>query len=30
VECIHLGVRVDGDYVNPLRYFLGRPRLVPW
>lgn len=30
VECIHLGVRVDGAYVNPLRYFFGRPRLLPW
>lgn len=29
-ECIHLGVRVDGAYVNPLRYFFGRPRLLPW
>lgn len=30
VECIHLGVRVDEAYVNPLRYFFGRPRLLPW
>lgn len=30
VECIHLGVRVDDAYVNPLRYFFGRPRLLPW
>lgn len=29
-ECIHLGVRVDGDYVNPMRYFLGAPVLLPW
>ncbi|QIM16779.1 M23 family metallopeptidase [Leucobacter insecticola] len=29
-ECIHLGVRVDGEYVNPLRYFYGRAVLVAW
>lgn len=29
-ECVHLGVRVDGVYVNPMRYFLTRPRLLPW
>ncbi|QIM18662.1 M23 family metallopeptidase [Leucobacter coleopterorum] len=29
-ECLHLGVRVEGDYVNPLRYFRGRPKLRPW
>lgn len=28
-ECLHLGVRVDGEYVNPLRYFLRRPVLLP-
>lgn len=29
-SCLHIGVRVDGHYVNPLRYFLGgRPRLLP-
>lgn len=28
-ECVHLGVRVDGEYVNPLRYFLRRPVLLP-
>src|SRR5690606_14701135 len=21
-ECVHLGVRVDGEYVNPLRYLM--------
>lgn len=29
-ECVHLGVRVDGAYVNPLRYFYGKPVLLPW
>lgn len=28
-ECVHLGVRVDDEYVNPLRYFLRRPVLLP-
>ncbi|WP_449281599.1 murein hydrolase activator EnvC family protein [Leucobacter sp.] len=28
-ECVHLGVRVDGEYVNPLRYLLRRPVLLP-
>lgn len=28
--CVHLGVRVDGEYVNPLRFFLSRPELQPW
>lgn len=28
-ECIHLGVRVDGHYVNPMRFFRGRPILLP-
>lgn len=26
--CLHLGVRVDGDYVSPLRYLGGVPRAV--
>lgn len=29
-ECVHLGVRVGGEYVNPLRYFRSRPELLPW
>lgn len=29
-ECLHLGVRVDGQYVNPLRYFRSKPVLLPW
>lgn len=29
-ECLHVGVRVGEDYVNPLRYFQGRPKLRPW
>ena len=28
-SCLHLGVRVDGDYVNPMRFFVGRPVLLP-
>ncbi|MBO1901175.1 M23 family metallopeptidase [Leucobacter weissii] len=28
--CLHLGVRVDGDYVNPLRFLRPRPVLLPW
>ena len=28
--CLHLGVRVNDEYVNPLRYFRGRATLVPW
>lgn len=27
--CVHLGVRVSGEYVNPLRFFADRPRLLP-
>lgn len=29
-ECLHLGARIDGAYVNPMRFFRGRPVLVPW
>ena len=29
-ECLHLGARVDDAYVNPMRFFRGRPVLVPW
>ena len=29
-ECIHLGVRVDDEYVNPMRFFANRPVLLPW
>lgn len=28
--CLHLGVRVDGEYVNPLRFFWPKPVLLPW
>lgn len=29
-ECMHLGVRVDGAYVHPRRYFFDQPILLPW
>lgn len=29
-RCVHLGVRVDDAYVNPMRYFVARPVLLPW
>lgn len=28
--CLHLGVRVDGAYVNPMRFLRARPVLLPW
>lgn len=28
--CLHLGVRVHDKYVNPLRFFWEKPRLVAW
>lgn len=28
--CLHLGVRVDGEYVNPLRFLRSKPVLLPW
>lgn len=28
--CMHLGVRVNEVYVNPLRYFKPKPVLLPW
>lgn len=28
--CLHLGVRIDGEYTNPLRFLRLRPRLLPW
>lgn len=28
--CVHLGVRVKDEYVNPLRFFRGKAQLVPW
>lgn len=27
--CLHLGVRVDDEYMNPVRYFRARPVLLP-
>jgi len=27
--CIHLGVRVKDQYVNPIRFFAGKPQLLP-
>ncbi|GAB2570076.1 M23 family metallopeptidase [Leucobacter ruminantium] len=29
-ECVHVGVRVEGAYVNPMRFFANRPVLLPW
>ena len=29
-RCLHLGIRVDGGYENPMRYFVSRPVLLPW
>lgn len=29
-RCLHLGVRVDGEYVNPMRFLVERPVLLPW
>src|SRR5690606_26010810 len=29
-ECLHLGVRFDDEYVNPLRFLRERPVLLPW
>lgn len=29
-RCLHLGIRVDDAYVNPMRYFVARPVLLPW
>ncbi len=29
-RCVHLGVRIDGSYVHPMRYFVSRPVLLPW
>lgn len=29
-HCLHLGVRVDGVYTNPVRFFRPRPELLPW
>ncbi len=29
-QCLHLGVRINDEYVNPLQFFRGRPVLVPW
>ena len=28
--CLHLGVRVDGEYRDPMLLFAGRARLLPW
>lgn len=29
-ECVHIGVRIEGEYVNPMRFFANRPVLMPW
>lgn len=28
--CVHLGVRIDGAYVNPMGFFVEKPVLLPW
>lgn len=28
-SCVHLGVRINEEYVNPLRFFSERPKLLP-
>lgn len=28
--CVHLGVRVAGEYVNSMRFFWPKPQLLPW
>lgn len=28
-KCLHVGVRINGEYVNPLRFFAPRPVLLP-
>lgn len=28
-ECLHVGVRINNEYVNPLRFFLRKPTLLP-
>src|SRR5690625_4858264 len=28
-SCLHVGVRLHGEYVNPLRFFAPKPRLLP-
>lgn len=29
LKCVHIGVRVDNEYVNPLRFFMEKPVLLP-
>lgn len=28
-KCVHLGVRDNGEYINPLRFFVKKPKLLP-
>lgn len=28
--CLHLGLRIDGEYANPMRFLRPRPVLLPW
>lgn len=28
--CVHVGVRIDDSYVNPMRFFRDKPVLLPW
>ncbi|HUH52748.1 MAG TPA: M23 family metallopeptidase [Microbacteriaceae bacterium] len=27
--CVHLGIRENGEYINPLRFFISKPELLP-
>jgi len=29
-SCLHIGVRIDDEYANPLRFLQPRPILLPW
>lgn len=29
-RCLHIGVRHNGEYINPLQFYFGKPVLLPW
>ena len=29
-ECLHLGLRIDDEYADPMRHLVNRPILLPW